>query len=126
MTPHGDSPGVSTGRQDVAPSAVQASRDRRRHPRRRPEREEPLSLLRLRFGDQLTVHDISDAGALVEGGVRLLPGTHVDVHVITRQGRMLVRSRVIRARVCRVASDGLGYQSAIAFDRPVDAARPLP
>ena len=49
-----------------------------------------------------TVIDVSDTGLLAEGEMRLLPGTHVDVHLVTCDGRLLVRSRVIRAFVCRV------------------------
>ena len=46
--------------------------------------------MRLRAGRELVVIDLSNGGALVEGATRLLPGTHVDVHVITRDGRTLV------------------------------------
>ena len=64
--------------------------------------EEPLSRVRLRAGRELQVVDVSVAGALLEGTARLLPGTHVDVHMVTRDGRVLVRSRVVRAHMRRV------------------------
>ena len=66
--------------------------------------------------------NVSNCGALVEGNVRLLPGRHLDVHVVTRDGRVLVRCRVARSFVCRLAFDGLWYRSALAFERNVDAA----
>lgn len=96
--------------------------ERRRAARRAPHADEPLSRIRLRGGRELLVIELSDSGALVEGAVRLLPGTHVDVHVVTADGRTLVRSRVVRAYVCHVAADVVRYRGAIAFERPVDTA----
>lgn len=62
----------------------------------------------------------SGSGVLVEGTARLLPGTHVDLHVLTRDGRVLVRCRVVRASICHVAASEVRYRSALAFDRAVD------
>jgi hypothetical protein len=97
-------------------------RERRRTARRSPDAREPLSRMRLRAGRELTVVDVSASGALVEGPTRLLPGTHVDVHVVTRQGRVLVRSRIVRAYVCGVRADAVCYRGALAFERLVDTA----
>jgi hypothetical protein len=66
--------------------------------------------------------NVSDAGMLVEGEMRLLPGTHVDVHVIAGEGRQLVRSRVLRAYVSHVAAELIRYRGALAFERMVDTA----
>jgi hypothetical protein len=96
--------------------------ERRCATRRVPEAAEPLSRMRLRTGRELAVVDVSNGGALVEGVARLLPGTHVDVHVMTREGRILVRSRIVRACVCHVTSDVVRYRGALAFDRNVDTA----
>ena len=96
--------------------------ERRRAPRRSPAGDEPLSRVRLRGGRELHVVDLSDAGALVEGLARLLPGTHVDVHVVTSDGRVLVRSRVVRAFVCHVEAEAVRYRGALAFERSVDTA----
>ena len=52
--------------------------------------------------------------------MRLLPGTRVDVHVITREGRQLVRSRVVRAYVSSLTADSVTYRGAFAFDHLVD------
>ncbi len=63
--------------------------------------------------------DVSDVGLLAEGEMRLLPGTHVDVHLVTRDGRLLVRSRVVRAFVCQLGPHQIRYRGALSFDRPV-------
>ena len=68
--------------------------DRRRSRRRALAVDEPSSLVRLRAGRELLVLDVSPGGVLVEGDVRLLPGTHVDVHPLTPEWRLLARSRV--------------------------------
>jgi hypothetical protein len=70
----------------------------------------------------MVVVDVSASGVLLEGTVRLLPGTHVDVHVVTRDGRVLVRSRVARCQVARLDADAVGYRGALVFERPVDTS----
>jgi len=96
--------------------------ERRTAARRAPAPDETLARVRLRTGRELAVVDIGDAGALVEGTARLLPGTHVEVHVVTREGRTLVRSRVTRAWVFAVAADILQYRAALVFDARVNTA----
>lgn len=95
--------------------------ERRGIERRVPLPDEPISRVRLRTGRELSVVNLSNSGALVEGA-RLLPGTHVDVHVTTREGRVLVRSRVVRAYVADLLSNAVRYRGALAFDRPIDTA----
>ena len=65
--------------------------ERRRAVRRLPGDGDPLSRVRLRAGPELQVTEISDVGALVRTTTRLLPGTHVDVHLLTVGGRILQR-----------------------------------
>ena len=83
--------------------------ERRRHERRTPEAE-------------LAIADISAMGALVEGTIRLAPGSRVDIHLMTRNGRLLVRSRVVRAYVFELRADRVGYRSALLFDQGVDTS----
>lgn len=96
--------------------------DRRKAPRRIPLTGEPISRVRLRTGHEMTVVDVAHGGVLVEGQVRLLPGTHIDAHVVTRGGRLLIRSRVVRCSVAALHPDGILYRGALAFDRHVDTA----
>jgi hypothetical protein len=94
--------------------------ERRRASRRRVAGHEPLAAARLRTGGQLHLLDASSWGALAETTERLLPGRHLDVHVISAQGRVLVRSRVARAYVARLEADAVHYRAALAFERPLD------
>lgn len=93
--------------------------DRRRTPRRVPHASDPLARLRLRTGRELSVVNVAAGGALVEGEGRLLPGTHVDVHVTTPDGRLLVRSRVVRAFVSQLRGDRIVYRGGLAFEQQV-------
>ncbi len=103
-----------------------SARERRRAERRVPAAEDPLARVRLRAGRELAVVDVSPVGVLVEGDTRLLPGTHVDVHVLTAEGRVLVRSRVVRACVSALWSDRVHYRGALAFDRQVNTGYAVP
>jgi hypothetical protein len=94
--------------------------ERRRAVRRTPHPDESLSRVRLRTGRELAVIDISSAGALIEGTTRLLPGTRTDVHVVTRHGRLLVRTRVIRSFIWRLERDVVCYRTALEFDAAVE------
>jgi hypothetical protein len=76
--------------------------------------------VRLRTGRELAVVDISASGALVEGPTRLLPNTRTEIHIVTRQGRALVRTRVVRSLVWRLERDLVCYRTALAFDTAVD------
>jgi hypothetical protein len=96
--------------------------ERRRLPRRRPAAGEPIARVRLRTGAELSVLDVSDTGALLTGGTRLLPGTRADVHVIGRSGRVLVRARIVRAYVSRLEADAIEYRIAVLFDTVVDTS----
>jgi hypothetical protein len=102
------------------PSAAVRRRERRHAPRRVPEPQESLARVRLRAGRELAVLNISDGGVLVEGPARLHPGAHVDVHVVTREGRVLVRSRVVRAFVSHLEADLVRYRGTLAFERTID------
>jgi hypothetical protein len=103
-------------------------RERRAAARCAPSPGDPLRRVRLRAGRELAVVNISSNGVLVEGDVRLLPGMHLDVHVMTSEGRLLVRSRIVRAYVCALTPDVVTYRGAFAFDRAVAIAvgYPLP
>jgi hypothetical protein len=95
-------------------------RERRQGGRWTPNPLDALSRVKLRAGRELAVINMSITGALVEGTTRLLPGTHVDVHVTAAQGRVLVRARVVRCAVWTVTADVITYRAALAFNAPVD------
>jgi hypothetical protein len=96
------------------------SGERRRVSRWAPEPTQALSRVRLRGGRELDVINVSSFGALVAGASRVLPGTHIDVHVTATQGRVLVRARVVRCAVWGLTADAVQYRAALAFEAAVD------
>src|SRR5687767_7732107 len=94
--------------------------ERRRAARRIPQPDEALSRVRLRTGRELGVVNISAHGVLLEGLTRLLPNTHTDIHIVTRHGRVVVRTRVVRALVWRLERDMVCYRTALSFETAVD------
>jgi hypothetical protein len=64
--------------------------------------------------------EASSWGALMETTERLLPGRHLDVHIVSAEGRVLVRARVARAFVVTVKPDAVRYQVAFSFDSAID------
>lgn len=93
--------------------------DRRQSQRRIPGSEESLRRVKLRIGPELTVLDIGNHGVLVEGRYRLPPGARVDIHVIPPQGRVLVRTTVVRADVSELRPDAVTYRAGLKFDHPI-------
>lgn len=96
--------------------------ERRRAVRRSPASSDPSSRARLRTGPEVLVTEISDVGACVRTNARLLPGTHVDIHLMTTGGRVLRRARVVRAAVWSLEATGIEFRVALAFDTPVDSS----
>jgi hypothetical protein len=72
------------------------------------------------------VIDIASTGVLIECRSRLLPNTHMDIHLVTRAGRVLIRCRVVRAWVCHVEADLVRYRVGLAFDHQLDTSAGYP
>ena len=102
------------------------SRYRDRDPdRRREERVGASGLLaRVRPGYRLIVIDLSCAGALVEAGRPLRPGSYVDLHLETQARRGIVAARVVRCTVAAIDSEsGVTYRAALCFSESCDWVR---
>jgi len=72
---------------------------------------------RVRPGRQVSVIDLSAGGALIETSHRLLPGTHVELHVEGTDRSATVRGRVVRCAVSQLRSSSVSYRGAIVFER---------
>jgi hypothetical protein len=102
------------------------NRYRDRDPDRRREERVTGSGLRARVrpGHRLIVIDMSCAGALVEAGRPLRPGSYVDLHLETEARRGLVAARVVRCTVAAIdAESGVTYRAALCFSETCDWVR---
>lgn len=94
--------------------------ERRAGARWSPPVDGPGPSVRLRSGDALTVVNMSRIGVLVASATRLAPGVRIGVHVVTREGRLLIRASVVRCSVTSVAADHIEFHGALAFEDTVE------
>jgi hypothetical protein len=125
-----DEPSPGTGTIDtMEPSASGA--DRRSHVRVRPDENNRLAAT-LASGSDIRLIDLSKGGAQFECDRRFLPNATVSLRLLTRDGEVLVTGRVVRSRIVRLVSGGLGYLVAVAFAKPLqsdaleEASHPTP
>jgi hypothetical protein len=85
--------------------------------RRREARVTPSGVrARVRPGHRLVVVDVSSAGALVEAGCQLRPGSRVDVHLENDARRQMVGADVTRCTVATIDPNaGITYRAALRF-----------
>jgi hypothetical protein len=91
--------------------------DRRQSERWSRPHDHGIVSVRVRPGHSAVIVNASAGGALVETGLRLLPGAPVDLHIETEDRRTTWRGRVLRCAVVKLRAASIGYCAAIAFDR---------
>lgn len=79
----------------------------------------PFTSARVRPGHEVVLVDVSSAGALVEGGARLLPGRQVELQLASADGTIVVPGHVVRSYVWFLAASRVLYRSALAFRDPL-------
>jgi hypothetical protein len=70
-------------------------------------------------GTEVRLIDLSRGGARFESESRLLPGSTVAIRLVTPDSTLVMHGRVVRSRVARLEHGGLGYDAAIAFEKPL-------
>lgn len=105
----------------VAPSAERSARDRRVHTRFDPlELADPL-IARVKYGESVTLLDVSAGGVLVETSTALRPESTLVLEMMGAgaQESIPVVSRVLRCHVSDVRG-GIRYRGACEFKRPLE------
>ena len=67
-------------------------------------------------GPDVRLVDLSRGGARFECERRLLPGSTVALRLVTPDGTVVVRGRVVRSRIAKIDQSGLVYEVAAAFN----------
>jgi hypothetical protein len=67
-------------------------------------------------GPDVRLVDLSRGGARFECARRLLPGSTVALRLVTPDGTIVVRARVVRSRIAKIDQTGLVYEVAAAFN----------
>ncbi len=116
MSEPSDTPDPGAGK--PGPAGVSEA-DRRNWPRIPAEALPNLSA-KLATGPEIRLVDLSRGGARFECEKRLLPGAKVALRLVTPDGTLVVRGRVVRSRIVRLERGGLGYDAAIAFNETLN------
>jgi hypothetical protein len=98
-------------------AGTSTTEDERRIARRFAAKDLPGLGMKLSTGGDVRLLDFSQSGARFECDRRLLPGSTVALAFMTTDTPVVVRGRVVRARLTRLTSGGLGYEVAVAFER---------
>jgi hypothetical protein len=96
------------------PEAEASGRERRVH-RRVPADQLPVTAA-FAPGPDVRLIDLSRGGARFECERRLLPGSSVALRLVTPDGAVVVRGRVVRSRIAKIDQTGLVYEVAAAFN----------
>lgn len=106
---------MSEPKNDPEPNGTVGEAERRNWPRI-PADALPNVSAKLATGPEIRLVDLSRGGARFECEKRLLPGAKVALRLVTPDGTLVVRGRVVRSRIVRLERGGLGYDAAIAFN----------
>lgn len=102
-------------------SALFSSGFRKRAPRLSVSDVPWVSSVTLSLCQHLRLLNISSSGMLVESGARLSRGYATTVTIDGIRLALVVSARVVRYRIATVDALGVKYETALAFDRPVEA-----
>jgi hypothetical protein len=92
--------------------------DRRHKSRRTGVDEHGIVQASIGPAHDASVIDVSAEGTLIEATHRLLPGTCVELHLVSAtEGTEIIRGRVLRCCVTQLTANGIRYRGAIAFER---------
>ena len=103
----------------AGPASEVGGAERRNWPRI-PAEALPNVSAKLATGPDIRLVDLSRGGARFECEKRLLPGAKVALRLVTPDGTLVVRGRVVRSRIVRLERGGLGYDAAIAFNETLN------
>jgi len=102
-----------------APETEASGRERRVF-RRLPAEQLPVTAA-FAPGPDVRLVDLSRGGARFECERRLLPGSTVALRLVTPDGTVVVRGRVVRSRIAKIDQTGLVYEVAAAFNETLTA-----
>jgi CheY-like chemotaxis protein len=95
--------------------------DDRRRARRRPSGELPwLWAVKLPWGTEVKVVDISNRGVLVESPSKLTAGSTLDLQLVGQGTQLQVPARMVRSEIAGVDGLGVRYRVAAAFARDLE------
>jgi CheY-like chemotaxis protein len=109
----------------IAQQLREAAHEERRIALRRARGDVPwLSGVKLPWGPELQLVNISSTGVLVETGSKFAPGSTSELHLSGPGTNLVVPVRFIRSDVARIDGLGVRYHAAAAFAKEIDLEGP--
>jgi hypothetical protein len=99
---------------------IKAGRERRAYLRHRQHDLRWIKVARLRFGQGVSLVDLSAGGALLDSPVALGPSSLSALEIIGGGLETVVPFRVLRCEIGGLTADGLTYRGACEFIRPLE------
>jgi CheY-like chemotaxis protein len=118
----GASSTATAARPDPSHASDRSADERRRAPRIARADASWVSGIRMPWGLDLDLINISSSGLLVESTSKLSAGVTYELQLDGPSGTLVVKARFIRSEVWRVDGRGVRYHSAAAFERQLDVA----
>jgi CheY-like chemotaxis protein len=98
----------------------QQDQQRQRARRNAPEDVPWLSAIRLPWGLDLNLVNISSSGLLVESSSKLTPGVTYELQLNGPGTDLVVNARFVRSEIARFDASGVRYYAAARFDKELD------
>jgi hypothetical protein len=118
-------PPLAASDEAIAEQLREAARDERRIALRKTLGDVPwLAGIKLPWGPELQLVNISSTGVLVETGSKFAPGSTSELHLSGPDTNLVVPVRFIRSDVARIDGLGVRYRAAAAFAKEIDLDGP--
>jgi hypothetical protein len=112
---------IAASTQSSQSTALLRMTEDRRGARRSARGDVPwLSAVRLSWGVDVSLINISSRGLLVECGAKLTPGITTELHLSGPGTNLLVKVRFVRSEVAKVDGNGVRYHAAAEFEKELD------
>jgi CheY-like chemotaxis protein len=91
---------------------------------RMAQREPQLWVVRLPWGTEVDMVNISRTGVLLESGSKLTPGVTLELQLLGMGQSRIIPARFVRSEISRVDRLGVRYHAAAHFEQPLDLLTP--
>jgi hypothetical protein len=85
-----------------------------------------LRTVKLPWGLELRVINISSTGMLLESGTKIKPGKVSNLVLCSPEGEVVIPASFVRSEVADVNALGVKYHVAVTFDKPLTSYEPRP
>ena len=109
---------------NTLPVPIGASASFRSRAARTPQRGPWLWAVRMPWGTDVELVNISRTGVLLETASKVTPGVTLELHVNGMGQNRTVKARFIRSGIARVDRVGVRYHAAAQFEEPLDILAP--